>query len=120
MINRVIRRMQAYPPEPQHRVKFGSNPILGRTIVRTGRTGLLGRSWKVEEIDRGYKIENTAARRGRAYARYVVGDAYGTGQNSHPSFKAWPVFRTVVDEEVAKLPDEVEDEIVMVSRRVGL
>jgi hypothetical protein len=105
MLNRVARRMQEYP---------GERP--GQTYKRTGR---LFYSWKIEEIQNGYTISNTAARKGRAYAGYVVGDAYGT-QQAWMHKGRWLVTRDVVEEEVTKLPPAIEDEITMVARRSGL
>lgn len=122
VMNRIVRRMQEYPPEPAGQSKRVSHTIFGYIIKAVGykRTGTLGRSWKIEEIDNGYQIENTArSKRGHRYSRYVVGDAYGTGQAWMHQGR-WQVFRDVVDEEVEKLPPEIEQEIVMVARRNNL
>jgi hypothetical protein len=106
VMNRVVRRMQAYPAQRS-----------GQRYVRTGR---LFSHWKIEEIERGYSVENTAAGpNGKAYAKYVVGDAYGTGQAWMHAGR-WDVFRDVMEEELQVLPDEIHDEIILVARRVGL
>ena len=120
VINRIVRRMQAYPPEPPHRFKTRQHATLGTIITRTGRTGLLGRSWAIEEIKSGYKISNFAARKGRPYAKYVVGDALGKSRNPHPSFKPWPMFRTVVAEEIKVLPAAIGAGISRAARKEGL
>ena len=120
MMNRVVRKMQEYPPEPANRERRSSHSILGTIITRTGRTGTYFRSWKIEQVgNTGYKLENTAARKGRAYAVYVGGDAYGNRQ-AWMHVGRWNVTRDVVEEEVEKLPEDIEKEIVMVARRNGL
>jgi hypothetical protein len=121
MMNRVVRKMQAYPPENKNTVvKYGWNSILGRTYMtnKRSRTGTYFRSWKIEEVTNGYKVENTAARNGHAYAVYVGGDAYGNRQRLYHAETGWLLTRDVVEDEVSKLPKEIEDEITMVARRV--
>lgn len=105
MMNQVVRRMQEYPAE--------------RPGQKYKRTGTLFSHWKIEEISKGYQLSNTASRKGRAYAQYVVGDAYGTSQAWMHKGR-WNVTRDVLDQEVEKLPDVIEKEIVMVARREGL
>lgn len=119
MADRVVRIMQVYPPEPSRRTKVEWHPVLGKIYTKTGRTGLLFRSWFIREQPKGYMIGNDAARRGRQYAKYVVGNAYGTGQ-AWMHVGRWKVFRDVLDAEVAKLPQEITKEIIMVARREGL
>jgi hypothetical protein len=105
VMNRIVRRQQAYP---------GERP--GQTYKRTGK---LFYSWKIEEVENGYRISNTAARKGRSYAQYVVGDAYGTSQAWMHKGR-WELTRDVVDQEIEKLPQDIEDEIIMVARRINL
>jgi hypothetical protein len=105
IMNRIVRREQAYPAERP-----------GQTYVRTGR---LFSHWEIKGIDAGYMIENRAAFRGREYAGYVVGDAYGTGQAWMHKGR-WETLRDVSEDELKALSEEIEDEIVMVARRVGL
>jgi len=119
MMDRVKRKMQEYPSEPSNRTRTAQHSILGLIYTKTGRTGNLGRSWKIEEVPNGYRLDNAAARKGRGYAVYVVGDAYGARQAWMHQGR-WNVTRDVMDEEVEKLPPEIEDEIVMVARRKGL
>lgn len=104
MVNRITRNMEGYPAERPN-----------QTYVRTGR---FGRSWKVSSLENGYQISNTAESRGRAYPKYVVGDAYGTGQ-AWMHRGRWQVFRDVVDQEVAKMPQEIANAVQMVARRAG-
>ena len=124
MMNRVVRKMQEYPPEPAHRTRSANHSVLGLIYTKTGRTGRYYKSWKIEQVTNGYKLSNTAENRGFNYAIKVGGDAYGQRQGTWNggSMKAygWKLTRDVMDEEVEKMPDAVEKEIVMVARRVGL
>jgi hypothetical protein len=123
VMERIKRRMQEYPAERSGQSTAISVAVVGRAYVPTPgryqRTGNLGSRWAIEEIPQGYKIENTAQRKGREYGRYVVGDAYGTGQ-AWMHVGRWQVMRDVVEEELEKLPADVEKHINLVARRVGL
>lgn len=123
MMERVKRKMQAYPDEPAGQSVVVRHNVLGKTYRRARgryeRTGNLGASWAITEIEGGYAIENTAAHRGRKYGRYVVGDAYGAGQAWMHQGR-WQVLRDVVDDEAKTLPPEIDRLIVMVARRNGL
>ena len=101
---RVVRRMQAYPSQ--------------RPGQKYRRTGRMFYSWRIEGLEDRYTIENTARFRGRAYPKFVVGDAYGTGQ-AWMHRGRWLLFRDVVEEELDKLPPEIQDKILMVARREG-
>ncbi len=103
--NRVVRRMEEYPDERPGQVYR--------------RTGTLFYSWKIEEVENGYRISNTAAFQGRPYPIYVVGDAYGTRQAWMHKGR-WPLYRNVVEEETDKLPPEILEDIHLVARREGL
>lgn len=121
--NRIVRTMQAYPPEPAGQSIESKHSVLG-TVYRPAkgryqRTGRLGHTWKITQASDGYSIGNDAARKGRRYAVYVVGNAFGTNQAWMHKGR-WPVFRDVVDEEFSKLPPEIEKHIGMVARRNGL
>lgn len=104
-MNRITREMESYPPErPKQKYK---------------RTGRFGFSWYVDKTDIGYVIRNTAKdKRGVAYGKYVVGDAYGLSQAWMHKGR-WPLFRDVVDAEVEKLPQRIADSIDLVTRRVA-
>lgn len=121
VMERIKRRMQAYPPERPGQSRTGSHAVLGTTYiaVRYRRTGRLGRSWVIErDGNTGYIIKNDARNRyGRRYTRYVVGDAYGQSQAWMHQGR-WQVLRDVVEEELAKLPPQIENEITMVARRI--
>jgi hypothetical protein len=103
-MNRITREMESYPPERP-----------GQLYVRTGK---LGFSWYVDRRDDGYVIRNTAKdKRGRAYGKYVVGDAYGLHQ-AWMHKNRWPLFRDVADNEIERLPERIANEISMVERRI--
>ena len=103
---RIVRRMQVYPSERP-----------GQKYVRTGR---LFSHWKIDSDGKTkYTIENNARKRkGRRYGHYVVGDAYGSSQ-AWMHRGRWQLFRNVVDQEVAKLPEDVQEEILLAARRKG-
>ncbi|HBU28385.1 MAG TPA: hypothetical protein DEB56_00725 [Thiobacillus sp.] len=102
-MNRITREMEGYP---------GERP--GQRYIRTGN---LGASWQVRRLEDGYQIYNNASHKGRRYARYVVGDAYGQGQAWMHSGR-WQLFRDVVEDEIDKLPEEVANELDLVARRL--
>lgn len=62
----VIDRMKMYPPK-----------LPGQKYKRTGR---FKRSWKKKKMPGGFQIVNLAAKKGRKYSGYVVGDSVGKGQ----------------------------------------
>lgn len=105
-MDRMKRRMEAYPPERP-----------GQKYVRTGQ---MFYSWRIMPSERnGYTLENFATRRGVNYPSFVVGNAYGQGQ-AWMHRGRWELLRDVVEEELQDLPDAIRTEIVMVARRHGL
>jgi len=96
----IVRRMKIYPPERP-----------GQTYIRTGR---LGGGWTIIPNTNGYTTRNDTP-----YTKYVVGNAYGLEQAWMHEGR-WNLLRDVQEEEVAKLPKAIEEEITMVARRVGL
>jgi hypothetical protein len=75
---------------------------------------MLGSGWTITPRQDGYTISNSTP-----YTKYVVGTAYGTEQAWMHQGR-WQLLRDVSDEEVAKLPKEIEDNIMQVARREGL
>lgn len=120
VMERIKRRMQEYPPERPGQSIEEPHPVLGKIFKpakgRYKRTGTLGGKWAILKWETGYTITNDATQKGRAYGQYVVGSAYGTGQ-AWMHVGRWQLFRDVVDEETAKLPEEVQDELQTVTRR---
>jgi len=84
----IIRVMQRYPAKLPNQVYI--------------RTGLLGRSWKKKKVKAGFEISNNAARKGRPYAKYVVGDKMGNQQASIHQGR-WKLLRDVVERYMSKI-----------------
>jgi len=106
----IVKRMKKYPPE--------------RINQRYRRTGNLGRAWTITPLPNGYTLSNNVrSPQGVFYTKYVVGNAYGLDQAwmhiSTDQGKRWPLLRDVQDEEVKKLPQEIDDAITVVARRDG-
>ena len=124
VMERIKRKMQEYPAERPGQSTTSSHPILGtvysRAPGRYKRTGNLGSHWIIGDSDKqnGYTIENTAERKGKKYGKYVVGGANGSGQAWMHKGR-WQLLRDVTDDEVAKLPKEIRDEIKLVARKKG-
>ena len=102
---RIVSRMKIYPPER-----------MGQKYIRTYN---LQRSWEIISRSNGYTIRNNASFGGKTYAKYPVGNAYGLEQAWMHTGR-WQKFRDVNDEEVSKLPPELDGLITQVARRVGL
>lgn len=123
VMERIKRRMQVYPPEPNGQSIASSHPVLGTVYTtargRYRRTGLLGHSWVISEIEnnKGYKIDNQAYHK-VYYAKYVVGNAYGLRQAWMHKGR-WQLLRTVAEEEIHKLPPEILKEVSTAARRKG-
>lgn len=101
VLERVKRVMEAYPAERP-----------GQTYRRTGK---LFSGWRLIPLEnnKGYSLGNV-----REYAQYVVGDAYGTSQAWMHKGR-WSNFRDVTEKELEAIPEELENEIVLVARREG-
>lgn len=81
------------------------------------RTFKFKRGWRLRRKGNdGYTVENVARHKGKAYGRFVVGDAYGTGQASVHAGRWW-VFRDVMEDVLKQLPIDTEKNIHMVARR---
>ena len=94
---RIMRKMQKYPPTRQ-----------GQRYIRTFR---FRDSWTIARADNGNVLSNRAP-----YAIFVVGNAYGQGQ-ARVHVGRWPLFRDVADAEVERLPKTIQENIAMVARR---
>jgi hypothetical protein len=99
-MNLITRDMEAYPEERP-----------GQKYIRTGR---LGFSWYIKNVDQGYMVYNPTP-----YGKYVVGNAYGQGQAWMHEGR-WQLFRDVVEHNVSKLAQEIRDAIMLVARRNNL
>lgn len=95
--------------ERQRKAFFASDGF-GRGIP-TRRTGQYNAGYQIVRTDKGYRLENRVS-----YAKYIGGSAYGTKQsNIHRG--RWQLMRDAVDEQIANLPEEIIEEIKIVSRR---
>lgn len=105
VVKRVVKQMQNYPP---------TRP--GQKYKRTYR---FKNSWVITPMTTGYKVGNTASRRGVRYADYVVGDAAGKNQ-AWMHVGRWLLFRDVLDYKMTKLPNTVENHLRLKSKELGL
>ena len=80
------------------------------------RTGTLARGYQISPLrDVGYTLSNSTP-----YTKHVVGDAYGLSQAwMHAKPGRHTLWRDVQDDEVDKLPQEIDDAITVVARRKG-
>ena len=101
----VVRLMKSYPEE-----RAGQKYI---------RTFLFQQSWLIMRMDNGYEIINDAARDGKEYGGYVVGDAVGQGQ-AWMHVGRWQQFAEVLNAMVSQLPAAVEKDVVVWGRQYGL
>jgi len=100
----VRNKMQVYPSPPAN--------------SRYVRTYLLRDSWRVDTNGQRFALINTAANRGREYAKYVVGSPDGQDQ-AWMHVGRWQLMRDVIDAEVAELNPLISKEISMVARAQG-
>ncbi len=77
------------------------------------RKGAYERSWVVVRTEKGYRLENQAEG-----AKFVGGDAFGEGQSPIHANR-WPLFRSVVEEEVQNLDEDIVKEVRLAIRRHG-
>lgn len=95
----IVRREKIYPSRS------------GSTYKRTYR---FRAGWIIEQYDLGYRIMNRVP-----YGHYVVGDAFGANQAwMHEG--VWELFRDVSEEETAKLPQQIQEELSLAIRRNNL
>ena len=101
----IVRRMKEY-------WTMGNPPELPSYT----RSGDLAGGYVIISTTNGYMVRNDIP-----YTQLVVGNAYGLEQAwMHARPGRHKKFRDVTEEEVAKLPPEIDKEITMVARRLGL
>lgn len=93
--------------------EYTSRPYAARLPnQRYVRRGRFGRGWESGRVSQSkYYIDNTAAAKGRFYARYVVGDSIGSGQASIHRGRWW-VFRKDLDSKIPDLVESLEDMVL--------
>lgn len=80
------------------------------------RSGDLANGYTITPTTNGYRIGNNTP-----YTKWVAGNAYGLEQAwMHAKPGRHKLLRDVSDEEIEKLPPEIEQEISTVARRLGL
>ncbi len=92
----VVRREKIYP---------------SRSASRYTRSYRFRAGWTIEQYELGYRIMNRVP-----YGHYVVGDAFG-GNQAWMHQGIWVPFREVADEEAAKLPEAIRNELSLAIRR---
>jgi hypothetical protein len=104
---------------PRQRAAYYASGGFGRGIPYR-RSGDYGSGWQVqgnissEGATNGYALINTNER-----ARYVQGDAQGSGQ-SRIHRGRWPLVSDVVNAAIANLPDRINAELCAYAQRCGL
>lgn len=78
------------------------------------RTFRFRAGWTITAYQLGYRIENRTP-----YGPYVVGDAFG-GRQAWMHQGIWMPLRDVTEEEVAKLPEAIRNELSLAIRRNNL
>ena len=108
---RIYRAMQAVV----RTVKKYPAAVPGSSYARTYR---LQKSWNLVRQSNGYTLSSQATSPyGVVYTPFVVGDAYGSGQAT--VHRRWPLVRKVVDDELSKLPKQIEGDIIVKARQLG-
>lgn len=114
-----VGRQQIYFTVLHIRTRMRQGYIQAPATQSYKRSYALWRAWQIERAGEGYRIwADPRTARGKPYAHYVVGDAEGQGQ-AWMHMGNWPVFREVVDEEVKKLPEEIEQRIEITAKSLG-
>ena len=104
-LERVIRVMQVYPPERP-----------GQRYVRTYK---LKRNFRIVQKSKStLGIINRARFKGRAYAKYPIGDARGESQ-AWMHVGRWRVLRTEMEAELEKLPPKIRSRVHFFVRSKG-
>mgnify|MGYP000606970992 CR=1 FL=1 len=109
-------RRPAYPigwvSDKQRRAFFATNGF-GHGIP-SKRSGEYQSGYKIISLPDGYAIENNSDG-----AEFVGGDENGNKQSPIHAGR-WPLFSSVIQEEVAGLPAEIEENIMISAKQHGL
>lgn len=101
----VVNRFKRYPAKTAK-----------QNYIRTFR---LRRKWKISRKGRmGYTVANNASFKGKAYARFVVGDAKGKNQAWMHQGR-WKIFRFEMENALEKLPKAAATNVHFYLRRRG-
>lgn len=93
-------------------------------VGRYARTGTYGEGWEILATSNrakaaGFTLIGSARQTGEDYASLVGGDELGRGQAAAHEGR-WVIAREAVDEEVDKLPPEIEAGLILAAKRRGL
>ena len=115
------RRITTYPALfsgrlPKNWFKSDKQRRYVMMLVRSGRvpyrrTGEYGMRWRTVEVANGWKLETNTE-----YAKWVGGDQLGNSQAKIHQGR-WSVAVDVVDDEMAKLPKSVQENLVFFLRQ---
>lgn len=117
---RALQRLKNVPPpsyplnwdsEKQRKAFFASGGF-GKGIPH--QRGDIEKKFTISSTPKGYSIKSSYPG-----MKFIVGDEAGRSQSGIHAGR-WPVFRQVVEEEFAKLPDEVKKEMVIMKRKTRL
>lgn len=121
------KRISKYPPQwrgtlPRNWFKSDRQRRKVMALVREGkvpyqRTGAYMDAWQIEKLSDGYRLETKGKR--RDVAKYIGGNASG-GEQAKIHQGRWAVASDVVEDEIKKLPREIQDVITLAARRRGL
>ncbi len=101
----IVRRMEIYPP-----------PLPKSRYVRTYR---FKKDWRIAEGPNSVMVANMVRnRRNKPYAGWVVGNSEGEMQAKVHQGR-WPVFRTVADAAIQRLPVAVIKDLQLIVKQPG-
>jgi len=97
--------------DKQRRAFFATDGF-GRGIP-TRRTGAYIRAWQIVEKQNGFALTNR-----KPQAKYIGGTAYGLGQSRIHQGR-WRLLKDATEEEIKKLPREMQDALLVAGRRIA-
>ena len=109
VVTRASRVLKKYPPKP--------------SLSRYVRTYTLKNSVTIMKRAKGYALKVDPVRKGKHYGRHVVGGAEetsGVNGQAYMHVGRWLLFRDVVNLELTKLPNYVDDHLKLVIKKENL
>lgn len=104
-LRKLVIRMKRYPSRPPN-----------STYVRTFR---LQKSWSIRRKgNMGWTIFNRASNRGRMYAQWVIGDAFGMRQ-AKIHVGRWKILRAEMEKILKELPKVAAESVHLAVRTKG-
>jgi len=96
--------------DKQRRAYFATDGF-GRGIP-TRRSGAYVRAWQIVQRENGFSLTNR-----KPQAKYIGGTAYGLGQSRIHQGR-WKLLRDATEEEIKKLPQEMQDALLVAGRKI--